>query len=635
MVVGVKKIGLGLVFAAVLLLFPPTPSVAFELFGIKLFGGDETSDAEIVDPVSYTVELRIDQDAPDVLEKLNANSLLVGKQDQPPSGTIGLIARARDDEANLLALLFEEAFYGATVRTLIAGRRPDQIDVTETLTAPEGKVPVTVIINTGPEFRFGTIRLIGGDGARAREAAAKSGLISGEKASSRVIVQSEAEIVKEAQRAGHPFAKVPAREVVADHATRQLDVALRVQPGPPARLGSVRIEGTDRLSPQFLARQADVPTGERYHPETIARIRKNLASLEALASVSVTVEETPDENGLYPVNIEVSERKRRTIGAGAYYSSVDGLALQTFWQHRNLFGEAESIRLDASLGRLFEADDLDEYDALFSALYSVPGFLDPSNRLNLKGTLLQEDPDPYRRRGVVFEAEIVRKVDDYLTLTGGAKFDWARIDDAFGRNSYTTVSLPVTAVYDTRDNALDPTRGIYAKLLGEPLLETSSTSFFFVADAELRHYLALDENARFVIAARGAVGTIAEPTLSDIPAHRRFYAGGGGSVRGYDYLNIGPRVAGFGATGGLSRVEGSFEARAKLTETIGVVPFIDAGLVTAETLFGGTDDFQIGVGIGLRYYTAVGPIRLDVAVPLDPRSGDPDFAIYAGIGQSF
>lgn len=632
---GLMKIGLGLMLGAVLLLLPPSPTVAFELFGVKLFGEDEAIDAETVDPVSYTVELVIDRGAPGLLEKLNANSLLVGKQDQPPSGTIGLIARARDDESNLLALLFEEALYGATVRTLIEGRRPDQIDVTETLNAPEGKVRVTVHIDAGPEFRFGTVRLIGGDGASAREAAEKSGLIPGESASSRVIIQSESEIVKAAQRAGYPFAKVPGREIVADHATRRLDVALSVESGPAAHLGSVRIEGADRLSPEFLARQANVPSGARYHPETIARIRKDLASLDALASVSVTVEETPDENGLYPVLIEVSERKRRTIGAGAYYSSVDGLAFQTFWQHRNLFGEAESIRLDASVGRLFEADDLDEYDALFSALYSVPGFLDPRNRLNLKGTLLQEDPDPYRRRGVVFEAEIVRKVDEYLTLTGGAKFDWARIDDAFGRNSYTTVSLPVTAVYDTRNNALDPTRGVYAKVLGEPLLETGSSSFFFVADAELRHYLALDEDARFVVAARGAVGTIAEPNLSDIPAHRRFYAGGGGSVRGYDYLNIGPRVAGFGATGGLSRVEGSIEARAKLTETIGFVPFVDAGLVTAETLFGGTDDFQIGVGVGLRYYTAVGPIRLDVAIPLDPRSGDPDFAIYAGIGQSF
>ncbi len=630
-----KKIGLGLVLAAVLLLHLPAPSVAFELFGVKLFGGEEASESEIVDPVSYTVEVLMERDDPAVLDKLRANSLLVGKQDQPPSGTIGLISRARDDEANLLALLFEEAFYGATIRTLIAGRRPDQIDVTETLSAPQDKVPVTVHVNTGPVFRFGAIRLVGGNSTSVREAAAKSGLISGERASSRVIIQSETEIVRAAQRAGHPFAEVAKREVVADHATRELDVALHVKLGPTANLGTVRVEGADRLSPQFLARQANVPQGERYHPETIARIRKNLSSLEALASVSVTLDETADESGSYPVLIKVSERKRRTIGAGAYYSSVDGLALQTFWQHRNLFGEAESIRLDASVGRLFEADDLDEFDALFSALYSVPGFLDPSNRLNLKGTILQEDPDPYRRRGVVFEAEIVRKINDYLTLTGGAKFDWARIDDAFGRNSYTTVSLPVTALYDTRDNALDPTRGVYAKLLGEPLLETSSTSFFFVADAELRHYLALDENARFVIAARGLVGTIAQPTLSDIPAHRRFYAGGGGSVRGYDYLNIGPRVAGFGATGGLSRVEGSLEARAKLTETIGVVPFVDGGLVTAETLFGGTDDFQIGVGLGLRYYTAVGPIRLDIAVPLDPRSGDPDFAIYAGIGQSF
>lgn len=630
-----KQIAQALLLACLLISSASAPAVSFELFGVKLFGDDEEADAEIVDPVAYTAELRVDPDVPELSDKLVEGSLLIRKQEQPPSGTIGLISRARDDEANLLALLFEEAFYGGTVSTLIGGRRPDQIDVTDRLTKVDGKVPVSVIVSTGPAFRFGDIRLVGGDRALARRAAEDSGLLAGNKASSRTIVEAERAIVEAWQREGHPFAKVSGRQVVADHATQRLDVALRVEPGPAARLGPAEVSGAERISPEFLVRQANVPAGEEYHPKTVERIRKNLTSLDALGSVSVKVRETPDANGLYPVIIEVSERKRRTVGAGAFYSSVEGLALQTFWLHRNLFGEAESIRVDASVGQLFEADELDEYDGLFSVLYSVPGFLHPSNRLDVKVTALQEDPDPYNRRGVVVSSQITHKVDDYLSISGGVTYDWARIDDAFGRNSYTLFSLPAILTYDTRSNVLDPTSGVYAQVKAEPLFEVSSTAGFFVADAELRHYLALDDNGRYVLAARGLVGTIAGARIADIPAHRRFYAGGGGSVRGYDHLNIGPRVAGFGATGGLSRVEGSFEARIKLTETIGVVPFIDAGLVTARTLFAGNDDFQVGVGLGLRYYTAVGPIRLDVAVPLDPRSSDPDFAIYAGIGQTF
>ena len=138
-----------------------------------------------------------------------------------------------------------------------------------------------------------------------------------------------------------------------------------------------------------------------------------------------------------------------------------------------------------------------------------------------------------------------------------------------------------------------------------------------------------------MLAARGLAGSIFGADIVEIPPHHRFYAGGAGSVRGYAYLNVGPRIEGYGATGGLARVEGSFEARIKATETIGLVPFVDVGLVTEDSDFSGDEEFAVGVGLGLRYFTSVGPLRLDLAVPLEPRASDPDFAVYVGIGQAF
>ncbi|NNF76958.1 MAG: outer membrane protein assembly factor, partial [Rhizobiales bacterium] len=301
-----------MMLVSILMLAQPAQVGAFELFGIKIFGGDEETDAEVVDPVPYSAELRVENDIPSLSEKLMDGSLLVRKQDQPPSGTIGLISRARDDESNLLALLFEEAYYGGTVSTSIGGRRPDQIGVTDTLRLVDGKVPVTVMVSPGPEFRFGDIRLLGGDPALAQAAATEGGLVPGDKAASRTIIEAEAAVVRTWQRAGHPFVKIAKREVIADHATRQLDVTLHIAPGPPARIGTARIKGTKRMSPEFLLRQAEVPAGDPYHPKTMERIRKNLTSLDALGSVSVKVAETPGPDGLYPVIIEVSERKRRT-----------------------------------------------------------------------------------------------------------------------------------------------------------------------------------------------------------------------------------------------------------------------------------------------------------------------------------
>jgi translocation and assembly module TamA len=349
----------------------------------------------------------------------------------------------------------------------------------------------------------------------------------------------------------------------------------------------------------------------------------------------VRVADKPDASGSAPVIVEVSERKPRTIGAGVNYASTEGAGGDVYWVHRNLFGEAETLRLEARIGRVLQADTIDDYDARFDVLFGKPGVFDPYTRWDLQASALQEDPEPYNRRGVVIQSLLTHDFTDRLSLSGGLAYDWARIDDAFGRDFYTILSIPTVATYDSRDSLLDPTEGVYSRLKLEPQYSVESDALFLTADSEMRGYLALDEDRRFVLAARGLAGTIYGADIEDIPAHRRFYAGGGGSVRGYGYLNIGPRIEGYGSTGGLARVEGSLEARIKVTETIGVVPFADAGFVTETSGFSGENRFQVGVGLGLRYYSPVGPLRLDVAVPLDPQKHDPDFAVYFGIGQAF
>ena len=174
--------------------------------------------------------------------------------------------------------------------------------------------------------------------------------------------------------------------------------------------------------------------------------------------------------------------KFRTIGAGATYSSTEGAGAEAYWMHRNLFGEAETLKLEAQIGRVFEASHWDQYDASFSVLFGKPGIWGPDTRLDLSAAVLQEDPDPYYRRGVVFQALVSRELTDYLTLTGGLAYDWARTDDAFGWHDYSTISVPLIAKYDSRDNVLDPISGIFARLRGEPQFELTSNSVFFTAD---------------------------------------------------------------------------------------------------------------------------------------------------------
>jgi translocation and assembly module TamA len=222
---------------------------------------------------------------------------------------------------------------------------------------------------------------------------------------------------------------------------------------------------------------------------------------------------------------------------------------------------------------------------------------------------------------------------EHLTMRAGYFVESSEIDDAFGNDTFTLVGTPLIGDYDSRDSELDPTRGLLVRLIAEPTFDLDGRSPFLKADSEIRTYHRLGSR-RFIAALRGRAGTIVGSDLRDIPAHRRFYAGGGGSVRGYDYLNIGPRLDG-DLTGGLSRLEGSAELRVRVNETWSVVPFVDVGYVAETNTFSGFDAFQVGVGAGVRYHTAVGPLRLDLAVPLNPRSGDPEIAVYLGIGQAF
>ena len=226
-------------------------------------------------------------------------------------------------------------------------------------------------------------------------------------------------------------------------------------------------------------------------------------------------------------------------------------------------------------------------------------------------------------------------MSDTDTVSAGGELSWADVEDAFGKNEYLTASIPIEYIRDTRDNKLNPTTGYRASINAKPSYEINGQSFFSSFEGSAAAYVGLGAENRFVLAGRLGAGVIAGGDgLASIPANRRFYLGGGGTVRGYSYQEISPRNADDEILGGRSYVNGTVEARIGITDTIGIVPFIDAGTVSAKTA-PDFSDIRAGAGIGLRYNTPFGPIRLDVAVPLNPYPGGTKYGIYAGIGQSF
>ncbi|WP_084650323.1 autotransporter assembly complex protein TamA [Stappia stellulata] len=625
---------------AAALVVAPGRADALDLFGWLPFGskssGKEDDQPAVVDPFPYTARLDVPGGSPGLKDALTASSELLSQRDRLPSGEAGLIARAISDFERLIGRLYVEGFYAGTVTIRVAGLDLQQALGAASLPGPR-PVPVTISVDPGPLFSFGNIDIsssedIPGVSGRLSEGASY-GLVPGETANSQKILQAERAIVSDLKAAGYPFARISRREIVADHDTNRLDVRLAVAAGRAARFGAVSVSGAEVTDPDFIVTQAMLPVGEAYSPAKLNRATERLNDLGIFSSVRIVPADSIGPDGLLPVTIEVSERKRNVIGVGANWSSSEGFGAESYWRRRNLFGRGELLSIEGSVGRIADNSLSDlEYSARIAL--EKPGAFGPQTRFTTSLGAKQEVPDAYRSRSITADAFYERDVNDSLSFKLGGEVQYADENDVFGNQTYLLTGVIGQVNYDTRDDPLNPTKGINALVFAEPAYDARGGNAMLFTRGQISAYQALDEAARFVLAGRLGAGSIIAPSVRDIPAARRFFSGGGGSIRGYAYRNVGPRRNGE-VTGGRSFFEASGEIRVKATDTIGVVGFVDAGNSFDAMYPDFSQGLKVGVGAGLRYFTPVGPLRFDFAVPLDPEKDDPDFAIYVGLSQAF
>ncbi|MEP9388758.1 autotransporter assembly complex family protein [Mesorhizobium sp. KR9-304] len=614
---------------------------AFELFGFKLFGSDDEEGEDIVDPLNYTVTLTVEGDDEKLKEALDKASSLVQDVKRPVSGSLGLMAKARADREQLVAALYSGSRYDGVVTIAIDGRSIDDLPPDADFGA--GPVPVTITIDPGAVFTLGEIAL-GGDAADL--APAEFGLIPGGDAGSRAILKAEAEIVRRLKEDGRPLAAITGRDIVADHDTATLDVTLAVEAGPVAGYGPTVVSGTETMDPDFTAYVTGLKEGKQYSPKEMEEARDRLLALGVFSSVTVREAETLDASGQIPIEVEVSERKLRYYGVGATFSSTDGLGVEGYWGHRNLFGRGETLRIEGSISGIGDQDtsDFDSNDTSglgelnYSAaiLFEKPGVIGPDSKFFSRFRTVYEHPDAYDRFSTEIAAGVSYQFTREQSASAEVSLEYEDVSDFYHPDGqrHLIASIPLQYVFDNRDDKLNPRRGFRALAFAEPAHDFLTGATFVKFRGELSAYKAIDDAQRFVVAGRVAAGSILGASVEDIPADRRFYVGGGGSVRGYEYQGIGPKDPEGNPIGGRSFMELSGELRVQVTETIGIVPFVDAGTVS-EDEFLGSARFQVGAGVGLRYLTPFGPLRIDAAVPVNPEPGDPDFAIYAGVGQAF
>ncbi|CTQ53982.1 Autotransporter assembly factor TamA [Roseibium album] len=613
------------------LTFSPLPAQSFELFGLKVFGGSEEVSEAVPDPTPYEAALSTSSGSEDLTAELKGASLLMQQQDKPPSGEAGLIARALSDRERLIAKLYSDGRYGGTVDISLAGIPLES--ALERANLPDARpVKVSILIDPGPIFTFGKVS-VSSRGYDLSSDATFWGLSPGDPAGSGKILSAEKRMVSMLRGRGYPKASIAERQITADHATNTLDVALIADAGQQARFGTVSVSGTDVTDPDFVIQQAMLPQGRVYSPEDLARARKRLNELGIFSSIRLVEGDIEGPDGTMPVTIEVSERKRHVIGAGASWSSTEGFGVESYWRRRNLFGRGELLSVEGSVGRLGNESLTDlEYSARIA--FEKPGVFGPLTSFSTSLEARQENPDAYKSRTLTFDAYLNREFSEQLKGRAGAEVFYADEEDAFGEDEYLLVGLPAGLTFDNRDNKLNPSKGVFAALFAEPAYDTLNANAMGFVKGTVSSYYALDKSKRFILAGKATAGSIFAPSVESVPASRRYIAGGGGSIRGYAYRNVGPRVDGE-VVGGRSLIELSGEVRIRVTETIGVVGFVDAGNAYENSFPDFSEGLKVGVGAGLRYFTPIGPLRIDAAIPLDPGNDDPDFALYVGLSQAF
>lgn len=613
-----------------------SPATAFELFGIHLWGEKKEEPAErVIDPVSYAPTLTVETDSEELKKRVESASVLLSQKEKPPSGTAGLIGRARNDRERLVASLYQTGRYGGLVEIRLNGRPLDDVRPDETLYQAGGTpVNVAITVTPGPVFSFGQITLSEVDPKGPDLQPKDYDLVPGQVAETTKILTAEEKVASDIRAEGYPFARVSKRTVTANHADDLLNVQIVVDRGVKAFFGSVQVEGNEQVKTDLIVRVADIPVGGVYSPEILSDAEARLRALDVFDRARVTISKEVGPGGVVPVLISVSEKKRRFIGANVSVSSIDGLTGSTYWGHRNLFGGAERLRLEltgAGVGR-GATDDVD-YGA--RASFIKPAVFDAYTDFTLDVAYQVESPENFDSEAATVRAGFVRRFSKKLTGNIGLEYEHSRVEDDLGTNRYDLFGLPAGLSWDSRDDKLDPSSGFTGNLSIEPIYDFRNSNSFVITTADATAYWALDEKKRFIFAGRVGVGSIPGASLSDIPANRRFLLGGGGSVRGFRYRNIGVDLGNDSIVAGRSMLELSAEARIRITESIGIVPFVDAGAAYDSPYPDFSEELRVGAGLGLRYYTAIGPIRLDAAVPINPGENDPQFAIYLGLGQAF
>jgi translocation and assembly module TamA len=633
--------------------------------------------ARAADPQSYRVDLDSTGDGA-MDATLRATSELLSLRDGAPVSPFGLIARARGEVERLKSVVESYGYYQSTVTITIEGTGLNSPGLAETLMAlPKGQeARVAVSFKLGPLYHLRKVTI---DGTIPESAAASFTLQPGAPAVAADVLAAGTRVLTTLQDQGYAFAKVDPPVAFEDQTLPVLDVSFHVDAGPRVKIGEIRLVGLKRVHEKLVRRRLTLHTGQLFNPTAIEAARRDLSTLGPFGAISVELGTAADATGdAVPVTFVLRERPRHAVTVNTAYSTDLGGSGGITWTDRNVFGNAEQLKIAASIINLGGSSTTGiGYDT--SAKFTVPDFGHRDQSLQVTVGAIKQSLLAYDQKAITTGVTLNRKLSSVWGASAGVATSNEQITQEGVNYNYTLLMLPLGVSYDSTNLASpldDPTHGMRDSLSITPTVAFGRpNATFIISQIKLAtyfdlHELGLGAPGRSVLAARALAGQASGAGEFSLPPDQRFYGGGSGTIRGFRYQGVGPQFCvkyyvpvpnqpcptDGNPIGGTAIIAGSVEWRQRFAQNFGGAVFVDAGQVSAS-LKPLPSDFRVGVGMGVRYYTPIGPIRFDVAVPTQRKlgryytptdsktgapltaqqreKGDDTFEIYIGLGQAF
>jgi len=561
--------------------------------------------------INYQVQFTGIRD-PELQKLVGDSSDLKKLKDRPPYSLNALNYRAKNDLTKIVKALRSHGYYDAKV----------SFDI-ET----ENQVTVFVKITPGPRYVLEAYNIYQNTDIECAKINLKDlGVNLNAPITWKQIINAELDILTALAECGYPLADIDKRDVSVDMLDKNITVSEWIYNGPLARYGPISIMGLNTVKPEYILNKIPWEEGDIYSSVDLEKVQQKLIQTELFSSVLVTHAEELDPEGQLPLKMHVEEARHRSFNIGASYATVDGFGGVVGWVHRNFRGMGETLRIEA---------DIAQASKVGFVSYTKPDFWIRDQNLFSEAAAVRENITAYLAITYRGQIRLDRQFNKYFYGSIGARGEYISIHDSIDNGKFFLLSPPVFLRFSTANSLLDPTKGFTISYKVTPYFNVRKEDDFFIKHTLLTKLYFPTFDSRLVFAFRILVGSIGFSPLTDIPFNKRFLGGSDDDLRGYRYRTVSPTDGMGNPTGGRSAIYATFEPRIMVTDKIGVVPFTDWGTVSTKVAPNVNEKWFKSVGIGIRYFTFFGPIRADLAFPLDRRRRDPGYRIYVSIGQTF